>query len=410
MYTLVMIKIGAMLMKNFIEFFRRKKDEDVDEEYESKLREHKIKKIKKYGILLAIILVVIIAIYIFISNKTYTEYSVVQNVAVGDTTKSRYYEYGEYFLRYSDDGLTYYNGTDVIWDHGFEMKQPIIDICKDYVAIAELGTNDIYIFDTTGLQGKVKTSYPIIGLEVANQGVVAVITEDKETNRIEVFDKGGNLIAEGKTVLSGDGCPVDLSLSEDGSKLMVSYLYVSEGVPQTRVVFYNYSEVGKNEVDRIVGGFNQYKSTVVPKVEFVTNDIAVAFGDNMFTIYSIKQKPSILLEETFEQEIKSIIYSDEYVGFVFEPEVLDEPYTIKIYEVDGSLLYEGKLELSYKNIKLDGDTIVAYSEEEIFITTVDGKIKYSGKCDMVINEVIGLDASYKYVLVTTESIDEIKLK
>ena len=98
MYTLVMIKIGAMLMKNFIEFFRRKKDEDVDEEYESKLREHKIKKIKKYGILLASILVVIIAIYIFISNKTYTEYSVVQNVAVGDTTKSRYYEYGEYFF------------------------------------------------------------------------------------------------------------------------------------------------------------------------------------------------------------------------------------------------------------------------------------------------------------------------
>ena len=112
-------------MKNFIEFFRRKKDEDVDEEYESKLREHKIKKIKKYGILLASILVVIIAIYIFISNKTYTEYSVVQNVAVGDTTKSRYYEYGEYFLRYSDDGLTYYNGTDVIWDHGFEMSWPL---------------------------------------------------------------------------------------------------------------------------------------------------------------------------------------------------------------------------------------------------------------------------------------------
>ena len=73
---------------------------------------------------------------------------------------------------------------------------------------------------------------------------------------------------------------------------------------------------------------------------------------------------------------------------------------------------------SSPSVQMTGNLIVnhckyslySYYREVAFAYTNEIKIKYSGKCDMVINEVIGLDASYKYVLVTTESIDEIKLK
>ena len=343
-------------------------------------------------------------------NKSFSDIEKTENILTGDTTKFKLYEYGEYYLRYSDDGLACMNGSEVIWNQGFEMKQPIIDICKDYVAIARQRSNDIYIFDRTGLQGKVKTSYPILNVQVSNQGVVAAITEDEDLNHIELIDKSGNLLAMGQTVLSGDGCPVSIDLSEDGTKLIVSYLFVSGGVTQTRVVFYNYSEVGKNEVDRVVGGFNQYKTTIVPKVEFVTNDIAVAFGDDILTIYSIKQKPSIIKEYKLEHQVKSIVYNEKYIGIVYEGENIDDDSTICIYDLDGDVVYNGNVGLDYNNIKLDGDNLLIYNNDTFIVKTVKGNIKYQGTIDGGIKDIIGINGGYTYLLVSNDSIDKIKLK
>lgn len=394
-------------IKNFL---NRQKDEEIDEEYENKLKKHKLNKFKRYAIIVAVFAIFIIGIRIYYINKTYSSYSVTNNILSGDTTKCKFYEYGDYFIRYSNDGLAYIKNGETVWNQAFEMKQPILDICNDYVAIAEQQSNTIYIFDTTGLLGKIKTAYPIVNLEVAGQGVVAAITTESNANHIELMDKDGEVLVSGQTVLSGDGCPIDISLSEDGTKLMVSYLYVNGGASQTKVVFYNYSEVGKNEVDRVVGGFNQYKSTIVPKVEFLTNDIAVAFGDDMFTIYSIKQKPSIIAEYELDKEIKSIFYSEEYIGFTFQPENLDDPYDITIYDIDGDIIYEGTLDLEYKNIKLDNSNLIIYSDDTFIVQTVKGKIKFSKKLDENINEILGINGGYKYILVSSESIDQIKLK
>lgn len=400
-------------MKNIIELIKKKKETEEDKsdkEYSDKLRKHKFNKLKRNLIIAVAVAAVFTGIYVYMNNKTYSEVEKQENIFTGDATKFKLYEYGEYYLRYSNDGLACMKDEEVIWNQGFEMKQPIIDICKDYVAIGEQRSNDIYIFDRTGLQGKIKTSYPILDIQVANQGVVAAVTEDGDLNHIELLDENGNLLAMGQTVLSGDGCPISLALSEDGTKLAVSYLFVSGGVTQTRVVFYNYSEVGKNEVDRVVGGFNQYKTTIVPKVEFLTNDIAVAFGDDMLTIYSIKQKPSIIREYKLEKQIKSIIYNEEYIGLVYETENIGEEAEICIYNLDGDVVYSGSIGLDYDNIKLHGNDILIYNNDTFMVKTVKGKQKYKGNIEGGIKEIIGLEDSYTYLLITNDAIDKIKLK
>ena len=397
-------------MTKIREFMKNRRDSEVDEEYEEKLRKHRNGKIIRYIILIAIVAIVCAVAIIMNYTKTYETYEVTKNIMTGDTTKYKYYSYNGYFLKYSNDGLSYINGKDVIWNQAFEMKRPIIDICEDYVAIADQKSTSIYILNEKGIVGKVKTTYPIVNIEVAGQGVVAAVTEEEDKNHIEILDKNGKVLAMGQTVLSGDGCPVDMSLSEDGTKLVVSYLYVNNGVTQTRVVFYNYSEVGKNEVDRIVGGFNQYKTTIVPKVEFVTNNVAVAFGDDMFTIYSMKQKPSIVIEEKHLKPVESILYNDEYIGFIYEREQPTKPYNMKIYNIEGELVYDGDLDINYKKVKLDGSNIIVYNDDTILVQTVKGDIKYKQTIDMTIEEIMGIDGGYEYILITKESIDEIALK
>lgn len=404
---------GSVKMSDIKKYKNGKQENEKDEEellLEKKLKRHKRGKVSKVVAVILIMIIVAIGYFMYNNNRVYTSYDVVNTVDIRDSYNSRFFGFGDYVLRYSEDGLAYLNGDETYWNQAFEMKEPIIDVCGDYVAIAEQKSNNIYICDTTAQQGKIQTEYPIVGLDVSENGVVAAITEEKsDVSHIEIIGKDGTKIAKGQTVLAGQGCPVDIAISRDGSKLAVSYLYVGNGVIESKVVFYNYSEVGKNEVDRFVGGFN-FEKTMVARVEFLDNDTVAAFGDDKIVIYSMKQKPSIAAEVSIDKEIKSIFYSSEYIGAVLESGQADNPYIIAVYDMEGKKISETPFNMIYKDIKVTKDIIVIYSDVTMKVYTVDGKLKYEGNFEEGINSVIMQKDKYNYLIVSSSSIKEIKLK
>ncbi|RGS28471.1 hypothetical protein DWY02_12080 [Eubacterium sp. AF22-9] len=90
-------------------------------------------------------------------------------------------------------------------------------------------------------------------------------------------------------------------------------------------MFYNFSDVGKNETERVVGGFN-YDDVIVGDVKFIDDTQAVAVGENVVSIYKIKEYPS--LEHTIEinNEIEKIFYSDKYIGMILDNSDSGDPY------------------------------------------------------------------------------------
>lgn len=388
-----------------------KLNEDTDEDVlEEKLKRHRRSKASKWIILIAVLIIAGVGYLIYLDNKVYTSYEVLETAQITDNYNGRFYEFGDYMLRYSEDGIAYLNGSKTYWNHAFEMREPIIDICNSYVAVAEQKSNTIYICNNKGFQGQVETEYPIVGLDVSDNGIVAAITgENSELSYIEVIDEDGTRIAKGQSVLSSQGCPVDISISEDGTKLVVSYLCVGSGVIQSKVVFYNYSEIGKNEVDRFVGGYN-FDKTMVARVEFVNNDTVVAFGDDKVVLYSMKQKPSVIAEISIDKEIKSIFYDEEYMGLVLANGQADNPYNMVVYDIEGKKISDVDFNLSYKNIKIANKTIILYNDVTLRVYTVKGKQKYEGNFDKGIVDVIMLDDKYNYLIIDPANVEKIKLK
>ena len=388
-----------------------KLNEDTDEDVlEEKLKRHRRSKASKWIILVAVLIIAGAGYLIYLDNKVYTTYEVLESAPITDNYNGKFYEFGDYMLRYSEDGIAYLNGSKTYWNHTFEMREPIIDICNSYVAVAEQKSNTIYICNNKGFQGQVETEYPIVGLDVSDNGIVAAITgENSELSYIEVIDEDGTRIAKGQSVLSSQGCPVDISISEDGTKLVVSYLCVGSGVIQSKVVFYNYSEIGKNEVDRFVGGYN-FDKTMVARVEFVNNDTVVAFGDDKVVLYSMKQKPSVIAEISIDKEIKSIFYDEEYIGLVLANGQADNPYNMVVYDIEGKKISDVDFNLSYKNIKIANKTIILYNDVTLRVYTVKGKQKYEGNFDKGIVDVIMLDDKYNYLIIDPANVEKIKLK
>ena len=132
--------------------------------------------------------------------------------------------------------------------------------------------------------------------------------EDGSTTWIYVYDAKGNVLVYFKTKMSNSGYPVAVALSPDAMLMSVSYLYVDSGVMRSSVAFYNFGEVGQNELHNYVSGFN-YTDSVVPYVKFLNGEIAVAVADDRIMFYKGNQKPAVLSETLLNQEILGIYIS-----------------------------------------------------------------------------------------------------
>ena len=373
---------------------------------EDKSRNLKIKVITIIGIVCALLL----AIYLFCVYRTYNNYKVRKTIKIETGTNSQYQAFGEFVVKYSNDGISYINGTETIWNEAYEMKSPIVDVCGDYLAIADKNSNTIYIFNKKGKVGEVNTSYPIIKIEVAQQGVVAALLEEASANYIELYDKEGNLIVSHKSLLSENGFPLSFSISNDGEKMMTSYLSIKEGSTENQVIFYNFSNVGKDEVDRVVGTFNQFGETIVPAVYFVSNEDAIAIGDNVLTIYKMKEKPTIRKEIKFDKEIQKVFYNEKYVGLIFENSKGDTPCKMEVYSLSGEKIMSKEIEMNLDHVKFAGKNVLMYDDVTCELISLKGVVKFKHVFTKQLDAIVPMESTNTFLLMTKNKIEEISLR
>lgn len=377
---------------------------------------HRIKKHRRHMVIIAVIGVIVIAIAVvlvmrLIDGYVFTSYSVTGSLNREDIESSGYIAYGDGYIRYSNDGAAYYTAKGkALWNQTYSMQKPQVKICEDCVAIGDINGNTIYIFNKNGNIGKVDTSLVISQIEVAANGAVAAVLEDNEANYINMYDKEGNKIYSVKTTLAGDGYPLDISISNDSAKLIASYVYVSGEEIKTNVVFYNFSEVGQNETERVVGGFNHYNDVLVGDVQFLSNNIAVAVGENVISIYKIKEYPSLEKEIQIDNTIDRVFFGTDYIGIVLDNSDSGELYKMVVYNFSGSKVCEAEFGTQVDNIQFDGSSVVMNNSTSFSVFNLKGKNVANMSFDMPASKVLPTGTRGEYILINTKYIQNIKLK
>ena len=359
---------------------------------------------------LVFVIVIFSGIYLYNRYNKYSDYKVVNSISVDGGVGSKYIPFGKFVVKYSSDGISYIDGKETIWDDAHEMKAPLVDVCGGYLAITDKNTNDIFIYNKQGKQGKVSTSYPITKLEVAEQGVVAALLEDENANYIEVYDKEGKQLVSHKTLIDENGYPLTFSLSDDGTKMMVSYILVNNGIISDKIRFYNFSKAGKNSADRMVGEFGQYEETIVPAVQFISNNDAVAVGDNVLSIYNMKDKPNLKKEIKFKDEIHKVFYDEGYVGFVFKNANSKNPYRIEIYNLNGNRVMKFDIQMDFNSFSFAGKNLLMYNDMNCQIISFKGVEKFQHTFKGEILGIIPMDNSRTYLFMTNSAIEKVRLK
>ena len=356
-----------------------------------------------------VLLICIIAALIY-RNFVYDEMEVVDSIAREESMMSEYYSLGNYILRCSRDGAACVNEKGkTVWDLTFEIQRPLVDVCEDYAAIAEASGNKVYIVNKDGKQGELETLLPIRQVRVAAQGIVIVVLEDGNKNWINFYNKDGDLLADNKAPLANKGYPLSLDVSNDGKKLAVSYLQIEGAKTESVVAFYNFDSVGYNVTDHLMSS-TVYEDTLFPTIAFLTNTVAVAFGDNMCIGYEGTQNPEEIFRLPLDEEIESIFYDDSHFGLVFRSNSSDASYKMRIYNKKGKLLLEQAFNQSYEKIKFIGNEIVIFGEQEILVYNVNGRLKFSGSTEKVISDIMGIGKNYQYIILYKTEWERVRLK
>ncbi len=318
-----------------------------------------------------------------------------------DTISVSYANINGKVLKYGVDGAVLVDhNNDLQWTISYDMSDPEVVICQETFAIYDSKGTSIRVCDSTGEIGTISADMPIIKANVSAQGLVAAILEDGQNAWIKSYARDGSEIAALKGTFTNPGYPMDLAFSEDGTLMAVSYLYLDQGTPVSKVYFYNFGTVGQNQVDNLVSE-TEYSDIILPELEYIDTETCVAFREDGFSVFTGKQIPSETVKVDTADNIVSTFFDSEYIGLVFQNYNSEYDYTICVYNKKGKEILNMGTDFRYRTIQMNDEQIVLFSGDEICIYNLQGVEKYRGSLDASTRAFIGFGRN-KFVYVTED--------
>lgn len=313
----------------------------------------------------------------FISGKVKLE--VLNNIEYNPLDKIHINELGNNIVRTSKDGVTMIdiNGT-TIWDKTFNMMNPKVVRVKDYLAVGDISSSDLYLFNNNGFVKKFNFNYPILMFDINENGIVAVIGQSNKGHVIELFDANGTKIIHRETYLENDGHPLAFDISEDGTKMVTSYLFVKGSSVISNLTFFNFSDTGQEYDERVTGGFS-IEGTIVPEIKFLDNESVSAVGDNQILFYNVDIIPEEIKKIELSNEISKVKYTEDKLLVLYSREVKNEgnykENTLVTFNSEGKPINETEFDCEITS--LIGSENKYYIESELFIREYyNGKINW----------------------------------
>ena len=392
--------------------FESLSDRNENQVYEETKKKHKIIRIGSIATIITVgIICVVFGIRVYYL-RNFNAYKPVKSIERTDGSVSTYQTLGDGLYKFSRDGVIGYDADlNIKWSGSYDFTAPIADSCGSFVAVADAGGKEVYVFDGSDSGVKIDVLHPITHVQVASQGVVAIVMEDGNSDITQIIDSQNEneLLVEFTTNVSEDGYPIDIALSNDGKKLVTSYLYMENGVSQTKLTFYNFGSVGQNYVKKIVKA-KVLDQQIVSGVEFLGNDSICAFTEKGYILYSMKQLVDDIKEESFDKPIKSIVYDEDYFGFVLKDVAEEHNYLLKIYEKSGSVKLSKPIDFLYNTTYLIDGQVFFLSDQEARIININGTQKLSCQSDARLLYMMPTNRFDRYLLVDQNNISQVKLK
>ncbi len=378
------------------------------------LKAHYKKRLRlKYRIGVGFILFILACILFFsYRNREYEHYQRVKTL-VEDNSYSVVESFQKGIVRYSGGELTFFDKRGKKkWDEADSMNNPSIKVNENYIMLYSKNGTELHIYDEDGKRYQIRTAYTITDQEISAQGVVAVSLSAGKTNYIELYSLKNEKLVSIKTSIKETGYPLDIALSPNGKTLCASYFFVNGVESQNRITFYDFSEKGER-TENILAGFD-FNETVVPRVTFLDDVTACAFGDDRICVYSLTNAPKLKKEIDIDSNIRSIAYDQDHFAIVREHYDYEKEkkgnYGIEIFSKNGNLVGRTNLKTDYNEIHLYDGRLILSSAYHSRVIAMNGQTIFERDFDKYLSRMIPGRGENYYFMKYGDRLDLMKLR
>ena len=379
--------------------------EEIDAQVRKARKRQKIRRI----VIAVLILLILVTIFLVIYLETYTSSRIVTTYDVAGSGNVNYEEFGRGILRYSKDGIVLLDRRgDEKWNQSYQIRNPILATYEDQAAaVADKGGNTIVVLDRDGLKGEMQTTLPVEKVVVSGQGIVCAVLKSEPSPKSICYAAAGNPLVELATSLAGTGYPLDVSISGDGTMLLVSYLSVQDGQLSTKVRYYDFSGEKDSQEEYAVTA-DDYPGMAAASAFFMNASDSVVVGDDRLLFYTGAAEPELAKTVVLDKKIKSVFHDQRYVGLVLKNEGRSG-YELRLYNTSGRQLLSEEFSGDYSNAKISGSQVILYDGRKCNIFTRTGLHRFEGEVSSNIMEIIPVLGVNKYIVMNTGGMEVIRL-
>ncbi len=352
---------------------------DFDGERKKKKKRRLILMAGTIGTAVVIGIAVIVVVSYYFMNRSFSGYDVVSETARTDSNNVAYLSFQDKLLKYSRDGVSVLNDkAEVLWNGGYEMEKPHVDVCGNYVLVADIGAKKFYVYSGEDQGVDIETALPIGRAKVSANGKVAVLLHDEDSDVVNIYDPYNTveqLEVEIPTNVVDDGYPLDFDISPDGNSLVIAYLLPGGGAMENKVCFYNFTEVGQDQ-NTLVGG-KSFEKKMISRIEFVDEDEAAIFYEDGFSLFSNMKKPEEVFEKVFDKEVKSVSCDEDNILIITGTAGNTEDQMVHLFNLRGKEEMAQGIRYKYSHVQMADREILFTDDQTCYILRKNGNEKFS---------------------------------
>lgn len=374
---------------------------------------------KKTHIMIAVIIVILVVgigglmvVSFFYNNRCFDSYQVENKVERNDSNSVSYQYFRKNLLKYSRNGISVVTNTGKsLWNGGYEMRQPQVDTCGEYVVVADVTGKQFHVYNGKDEGTSIETALPLVRAKVSANGLVAALTQDSDSDVLNIYNPYSStdkLLVEIPSNVDEEGYPLDFDISPDGNSVVLSYMAVSGVSVENKVSFYNFTAVGQDK-NTLVGG-KSFGENMISRIAFLGEDEVVIFHEKGFSVFSQMKQPEIVFEKEFDEGIRSIAHSENHIAVVTGNADREGEQTLHLYSAKGREVMTRGISYEYSHMDMYGDEIIFYGNHHCNIIRLNGHDKLDCEFEETVDGIFPTENGSIYTLVDESSIKKIKLE
>ena len=369
--------------------------------------------ITRYLVLTLIAALLIAAASYWVYNRThmFDDYTLLSSSELKDVEGTQYVMLSGRIIKYSHDGVFCVStSNEMLWSAAYSIQTPICDASGGMMVIAEQQGDQVYVINSKGVVGNFKTSLPIMKARISENGVVALVQDDAdEVTWVNLFDRNGTPLVSVKATQDETGYPLDVALTANAKQMMVSFMCTDNGQVTGRICTYDFSSAGDSDESHLVGS-KDYPDRLFPVVFYGASNAPVAIADNGFVVFSSGRSLKERTQVSLPEEITSVFHDRKTIGFIFRSSMTDAKYRMEVYNLKGKNTMTSEFDFQYSDVRMDGGEVLLYDASNLNIYRTSGMQKLHVTYDQEVKYCTGISGLRKYMIITGDSIDRIRLK